>query len=162
VFRKKSALGYRTSSPGVQFKNVKYRAENPTIDQFYPLFESTGWNQKYGLTKDELRSILKNNFFSVSCYLDDELVGYGRVMSDGVLHAMIYEMIVKPEHQRKGIGSEMMRSLLKRCQENNIRDIQLFCARGKSEFYERFGFRARPDDAPGMELKGHEPLGRES
>jgi hypothetical protein len=35
----------------------------------------------------------------------------------------------------------------------NIRDIQLFCARGQRAFYEKRGFVARPDDAPGMQYK---------
>lgn len=33
-----------------------------------------------------------------------------------------------------------------------IDDIQLFCAQGKSGFYLRNGFAARPADAPGMQF----------
>ena len=38
-------------------------------------------------------------------------------------------------------------------ENNQYRDIQLFCAKGKAGFYERFGFLPRPQDAPGMEIK---------
>jgi hypothetical protein len=52
------------------------------------------------------------------------MVGFGRIVTDQVLHAMIY-----------------------------IRDIQLFCARGKQAFYEKHGFVVRPIDAPGMQYQ---------
>ncbi len=66
---------------------------------------------------------------------------------------MIYDLIVAPDYQRQGIGGEILDRLVKRCQEVHIREIQLFCARGKHEFYEQHGFEARPDDAPGMQYR---------
>ena len=36
--------------------------------------------------------------------------------------------------------------------KNNIRDIQLFCAKGKRKFYEKYDFMARSEEEPGMEL----------
>jgi GNAT superfamily N-acetyltransferase len=81
------------------------------------------------------------------------LRGSGRVIADGVLHALIVDMIVLPSHQNRGIGRAILSRLVERCRAAGIRDIQLFCARGKSGFYERCGFIARPADAPGMEYK---------
>jgi ribosomal protein S18 acetylase RimI-like enzyme len=134
-----------------------YKNEAPDRDQYFSLFKSTGWNDTYQLTKEELASTLERSFFCVSVYDEQELIGFGRVMSDGILHAMIYEMIIRPEYQRKGIGKEVLSLLVTRCQQSNIRDIQLFCAKGKREFYEKYGFLARPEDGPGMELKNWRP-----
>jgi hypothetical protein len=39
------------------------------------------------------------------------------------------------------------------CVAAKIRDIQLFSAKGKSGFYEKYGFKRRPENAPGMEIK---------
>jgi len=61
-------------------------------------------------------------------------------VTDQVLHAMIYDLIVDPGYQRQGLGSQVLDRLVARCQEANIRDIQLFCARGKQAFYEKHGF----------------------
>jgi GNAT superfamily N-acetyltransferase len=80
-------------------------------------------------------------------------VGFGRVHTDGIMHAMIYEMIVHPDHQRRGIGTQILERLLAWCKENHIREVQLFCATGKRGFYEQSGFFARPPDAPGMQLR---------
>jgi GNAT superfamily N-acetyltransferase len=110
-------------------------------------------NEEYRLTKDELCKTIMESYYCVSAYHLDKLIGFGRIMSDRILHAMIYEMIVYPDYQGRGIGREILNRLLTKCFDNNIRDIQLFCAKGKREFYEKMGFSARPDDRPGMSYK---------
>jgi GNAT superfamily N-acetyltransferase len=133
--------------------NIIYKTDSPLINQYFPLFETTGWNSEYNLTKEELGQSLSNSYYTVSAYEESKLVGFGRIVSDGVLHAMIYEMIVDPDYQGEGIGSSILNILVDKCLTNNIRDIQLFCARGKKVFYERHGFTARENNAPGMEYK---------
>ena len=123
----------------------------PDSEQYYFLFESTGWNIEYRLNKEELFSSIIKSYFSVSAYESGRLIGFGRVISDGILHAMIYEMIVYPEYQKQGIGSKILNMLLKKCLDSNIRDIQLFCAKGKLKFYEKHGFTSRLTESPGME-----------
>jgi GNAT superfamily N-acetyltransferase len=131
---------------------IQYKTDLPDRDQYFSLFQSTGWNDEYMLSKDELYLTLSKSFYNVAVYDGEKLIGFGRVISDGILHAMIYEMIVYPEYQGKGIGKEILKMLIKECKKNNIRDIQLFCAKGKREFYEKYGFVARQEDAPGMQL----------
>lgn len=127
-----------------------YKDGLPDQTQFYTLFETTGWNKTYRLNADQLYRALQASWYMVSAYDGEELVGFGRVLSDGVLHALIVEVIVLPEHQGRSIGRRIMEMLIERCQSAGVRDIQLFCARGKAGFYERFGFVPRPADAPGM------------
>ncbi|MFC1484594.1 GNAT family N-acetyltransferase [Candidatus Neomarinimicrobiota bacterium] len=124
----------------------------PDRDAFFALFETTGWNEEYGLDADQLNTALQHSWTSVSAYDGDRLAGFGRVVSDGILHALIVDLIVWPEYQGQGIGSNLLRELLVRCREAGLRDIQLFCARGQAGFYEKHGFRTRPEDAPGMQL----------
>lgn len=133
--------------------HIQYKNELPDIDQYFNLFESTGWNEEYKLNKEELAVSIKNSFYCVCAYDERKLVGFGRFVSDGILHAMIYEMIILPDYQGKQIGSQILKMLLDKCFDLNIRDIQLFCAKGKRSFYEKHGFTARPDEGPGMEFK---------
>lgn len=131
---------------------LRYQTYPPTPAQYFALFETTGWNAEYHLTPLDLARALISSWYMVSVYDEDRLVGFGRVMSDSI-HAMIYDLIVVPDHQRQGLGGEILARLVKRCQEAHIRDIQLFCAAGKREFYERHGFVARSDDSPGMQFR---------
>ncbi len=129
---------------------IEIKMESPSAQQSWELFQSTGWNDKYQLSVEELHRALQSSWYMVSVYDAGQLVAFGRIVSDGILHAMIYEMIVLPAYQGQGIGRQVLQRLLERCEQARIRDIQLFCARGKRGFYEKFGFAARPDDAPGM------------
>ena len=131
--------------------SINYKSKLPIIEEYFPLFETTGWNNEYFLTKDELNQSISDSYYAVSAYEDNKLIGFGRVVSDGVLHAMIYELIVHPDYQGEGIGSNILNMLVDKCLGKNIRDIQLFCARGKKTFYENHGFTARDNNAPGMQ-----------
>lgn len=77
----------------------------------------------------------------------------GRVISDGYLHAYINEMMILPAYQHQGIGREIVERLIERIKSYGIDDIQLFCAKGKREFYLKSGFIERPEDAPGMQYR---------
>jgi GNAT superfamily N-acetyltransferase len=132
--------------------NIVYKDETPDVQQYLDLFNSTGWNTVYKASAKELRRALEDSWFVMTAYDGNELVGSGRVVSDGVLYAMIYDMIVKPSHQGRGIGTTILSHLIDRCSSAGLRDVQLFSAKGKAPFYKRHGFVERPEDAPGMRL----------
>jgi GNAT superfamily N-acetyltransferase len=132
---------------------IEYLEAMPPKAQYWALFQSTAWNEEYRLSEDELWQAIQQSWFLVAAYDTGRLVGSGRIVSDGVLHALIVDVIVLPEYQRRGIGAAIMRRLVERCRHGRIRDVQLFCARGKAAFYERLGFGPRPADAPGMDFK---------
>jgi len=136
----------------VKNTRITYTNDIPDRESYHRLFETTGWNTKYGASAEELHTSIQQSWHLVSAFDADHLVGFGRTISDGIMHALIVDMIVLPEYQGRGIGGRILTDLLERCREHNIRDIQLFCARGKAGFYRRFGFVVRPDDAPGMQF----------
>lgn len=130
---------------------ITFRPEIPTRGPFWELYQTTGWNENYQLSPDDLMRALNASWYILTAYDGECLVGFGRLVSDGVLHAMIYELIVLPDYQGQGIGAEILKQLVEKCRNAGVRDIQLFSARGKRAFYEKRGFKARPDDAPGMQ-----------
>ncbi len=125
----------------------------PDKDEYFSLFNTTGWNQEYQASPDDLERVNRNSWLVVCAYDENKLVGFGRVVTDFVLHAMIFDMIILPDYQGRGIGTLILTRLVNRCLEQGIRDIQLFCAKGKRAFYEKNGFEARAEDAPGMQFK---------
>ncbi len=126
----------------------------PEKIEYYELFESTGWNADYKMSPGLLYESLRNSWFLACIYNDTKLIGFGRVVSDGVLHALIVDLIVVPEFQNCGIGKIILGELVSKCKSASIPDIQLFCAKGKEGFYLKQGFKPRPKDAPGMEFVG--------
>jgi len=131
---------------------IDFTTELPDEDSFFSLFETTGWN-KSRKTKEELFWAINNSWYVVSAYKGKELIGFGRIISDGYLHAFIVDMIIDPKYQQKGIGKDILVRLINEARANDIEDIQLFSAKGKKEFYLKNGFVERTDDAPGMQYK---------
>ena len=134
--------------------SIEYNSVTPPMDDYVALFQSTGWTFRRPVTPDVLALSLEKSWFCVFAYDGQRLVGSGRVVTDGWLHAIIYDVMVLPAYQRRGIGREIMRRLLQQCLDAQIGTIQLFCAAGKQTFYERLGFVVRPADKPGMQYQG--------
>lgn len=134
-------------------ENITYSELLPDISDYWDLFLTTGWNDEYKFTKQDLANALRNSWRSISLYNSGKLIGFGRVIADGVHHALIVDLIIHPDYQGKGMGSKLLERLVSKCKECKIRDIQLFSAKDKYLFYEKFGFEKRPINAPGMQIK---------
>ena len=132
---------------------IRLSEQLPDKHEYFDLFITTGWNQQYQASPEEVEQANRNSWLTVSAYDEEKLVGFGRVVTDFVLHAMIFDIIILPGYQGQGIGTMILEKLVKKCKDHGIRDIQLFCAKGKRGFYEKNGFEIRAEDAPGMQLR---------
>jgi GNAT superfamily N-acetyltransferase len=68
---------------------------------------------------------------------DGRVVGFVNAISDGVLSAFIPLLEVLPEHQGRGIGTELVRRLLAELEDFHM--VDLVCDPELEPFYERFG-----------------------
>ncbi len=64
----------------------------------------------------------------------------------------VVDIAVVPEHQKKGLGKMIMDALMSWLTVNAppTAFVSLIADDGLSRFYEWFGFRVRPPEAPGM------------
>ena len=131
--------------------SIAYRTELPPMDKYLALFQTTGWSFSRPVTAEVLQMALEKSWYCLFAWDGDELVGTGRICTDGVLHAIVYDVIVAPDYQGQGIGAEIMRRIIEKCLEAQIGTIQLFSAAGKQGFYEKLGFAVRAPDASGMQ-----------
>jgi GNAT superfamily N-acetyltransferase len=129
---------------------MEYTDKIPSKNEFYPLYTETGWNERLNLNPEELETAIQNSFAVVSVYENNKLIGFGRAVSDGIAYATLYDVMVLPMWQGQGIGSQIIRILVNKCDRYDIRRIHLFAAKGSETFYNHLGFVARPYDSPGM------------
>ncbi|MBI5848871.1 MAG: GNAT family N-acetyltransferase [Nitrospirae bacterium] len=85
----------------------------------------------------KLETAFRNSEMRCFAYHDEKLIGAGRGISDGALRAAIYDVVVLPQYQGKGIGTMIMEYLLVRA---NAEITMLFANPGKEPFYGRIGF----------------------
>jgi GNAT superfamily N-acetyltransferase len=125
--------------------------EIPGIEEYEALRVSVGWG---GMNLESLAGGLRGCLLCVCMRKDGRLIGFGRVLGDGCSAFYIQDVIVHPDHQKKGLGKAIMDRLIgwinSVCAQDTF--VGLEAAPGVIGFYEQLGFSVRPPDAPGMEL----------
>ncbi len=124
-----------------------------TCDEFLELIEAVGW-KSYSI--EQVKNALHNTMYIVKATVDGKLAGMGRVVGDYSIVCMLSDVCVKPEFQGHGIGLAII-TKLKELIENNVQvgdkmQIELTPTAGKEGFYEKAGFKYRPEKITGMYL----------
>lgn len=124
------------------------------VNTYLSLRRSVQWRP---LTKEQAEKALKGSLLTVTVHDDNgQAVGMGRLVGDGAVICYIQDLIVLPSYQGKKAGQLIMERLIA-----YVRDIQLphtqmmldlMCAKGREDFYKKYGFISRPTDnlGPGM------------
>ena len=86
-----------------------------------------------------LETAFSNSMFRFFARENDLLVAAGRAVADGVDCSYICDIAVRPSHQGRGLGREVIERLV--AASRGHRKIILYAVPGKEEFYGRFGFR---------------------
>lgn len=125
--------------------NIKYRTQKDIpCNELYKLFLAVGWANEDTTTQEQLEHFnigFLNSTFVFSAWIDKQLVGCVRVLSDLHFRSIIYDLAVLPEYQNKGIGKELVRRCINACKDSEWL-VQTDCAKG---FYEKMGFKENRD-----------------
>lgn len=126
------------------------------VTEFNLLYNSVGWGV---YDKKITQKAMRNTYYSVSIYDGKKIIGYGRLIGDGICFMYIQDVMVIPEYQNRKIGTLIMEKLISKIKEiekcNPDMRTYLGASKGKEKFYERFGFITRIDAGlgSGMILK---------
>jgi ribosomal protein S18 acetylase RimI-like enzyme len=113
--------------------------------QLQQLFVSAGWSD--GLeTQDMINTGYRipwiNSTLVVSAWVDERLIGAVRVISDTMFRSIIYDLVVLPEYQNRGVGSKLVRL----CIEHFPHSEWLVQTKKElSGYYKKLGFEVNGD-----------------
>lgn len=121
-------------------QEVTYR-DAPDLDpaQLMNLYQQAPWTKNR--TIDDARVMLRHTDLIVTAWDGSRLVGVGRVLTDYVYRASIWDVIVDKRYQGRGIGTELVQRIL---HHPTLSRVELFwlCTR-RPAFYERLGFSSK-------------------
>ncbi|MBM4132672.1 MAG: GNAT family N-acetyltransferase [Nitrospira sp.] len=108
--------------------------------QLVRLYAQAPWAA--GRTADDARDMLAHSDLVLSVWDGSKLVGFGRVLTDYVYRASIWDVIVDKDYQGQDIGTQIMQRILS---HPSLKRVELFwlCTRDKQAFYEKLGFSAK-------------------
>jgi ribosomal protein S18 acetylase RimI-like enzyme len=128
--------------------NIVYNDEKKDlpIEQLHKIFIAVGWSDGDELSDGMRAGFMQpwlNSTLVVSAWDGDKLVGAVRVLSDTIFRSIIYDLLVLPEFQNKGIGTELVR----RCIEHFPNSEWLIqTTQDISGYYEKIGFKRDNSD----------------
>jgi GNAT superfamily N-acetyltransferase len=121
----------------------------PTIAEYESVVASVGF-RRHGHAAVEIA--LANTVFAVCAVEEEEVVGVGRIVGDGAISFLLTNIMVRPSHQRRGIGTRIVQSLCGLMETLSYKNmvLEVVAQPELSHFYERLGFKASRNAPPGM------------
>ena len=121
---------------------------------FYELEElcdRVGWARR---PLRKVKKAIEHSFLVVSMWevrgKKRSLVGFARATSDHAFNATIWDVVVDPKFQNRGLGKAMMKYAISQLRSADISNITLFADPQVVKFYQRLGFMLDPEGIKGM------------
>ena len=132
---------------------MEFKENVLTVELYRELRSCVGWKNFDDL---QIKKALSRSLYSIVVIDEDKPIGMGRVVGDGIYNT-VCDVIVNPDYQGKGIGTEIMNRLLRyldeQILENEKSSVQLIAEKGKEPFYKRFGFESVPNATSGSGMR---------
>jgi ribosomal protein S18 acetylase RimI-like enzyme len=115
----------------------KFGFEDDWLDQIITLHNKTEMRRD-AAQRDKYLHAYKCRHTVVTAWLNETLAGFGSMISDGTMYSSIFDIVVDPELQRRGVGREIVNRLLERASGTCVHLTSTF---GNERFYENLGFK---------------------
>lgn len=123
--------------------------QSAPMEDLINLYKDAGWwESSYGEHPEFLNHIVKDSAIFVGVFLKKKLIGMGRALSDLASDAYIQDVTVLKKFRGKGIGKQIIKTLIEKLKENNVDWIGLIAEPGTSSFYKELGFELLKDHVP--------------
>nr|YP_009399617.1 hypothetical protein [Digenea simplex]ARW69436.1 hypothetical protein [Digenea simplex] len=115
------------------------------------LCDAVGWVRR---PLKKVKTAIDNSFLILSLFYYNEnkkqLIGFARATSDNAFNATIWDVVIHPEFQGKGLGKALINETIKQLRYYDISTITLFADPEVIKFYRHLGFMVDPDGVKGM------------
>ena len=91
-------------------------------DEILRLYSEVGWTA-YTENMAALEEGYKNSLLVLAAYEGDELLGIIRAVGDGCTIVFVQDILVFPGHQRRGVGTALLKAVLVRYPD--VRQVEL-------------------------------------
>ena len=110
--------------------------EAVSVKDLADLRESVGWSRM----ENEYKNPLLTSYYHIAVYEKEALIGYIDFVSNGATDAYIQDLMVHPDYQGKGIGTDLMQNMIDYLKKKHIYMISVIFEEKLKPFYEKFGF----------------------
>mgnify|MGYP000350326176 CR=1 FL=1 len=124
---------------------------NIDLYELEELCNAVGWSRR---PLHKVQKAIEYSFLVVSLWEMRgnrcRLIGFARATSDHAFNATLWDVVVHPNYQNKGLGKELMKYVIKELRRQDISNITLFADPDVVDFYRNLGFMSDPEGIKGM------------
>ena len=91
-------------------------------------------------TINDLKKCIANSDVIVSLWIGNEIVGFGRALTDGIYRGVLWDIVIDQNQQGKGFGTLIVKNLLSSKNIKNTKKIYLMTT-NKKLFYSQFDLK---------------------
>jgi ribosomal protein S18 acetylase RimI-like enzyme len=114
---------------------VRYGYDAAWLDKAIEIYNKTEMKRT---NSEKVGRAFSNSQVVVSVWLNDRLVSVGRMITDFEMYSSIFDVVVDPDFQKKGLGQAVMKALIEKVPKTCIYLTSTF---GNEAFYHKLGFR---------------------
>lgn len=139
-----------------QYKNTRIsifidKDKNIDLHGLEQLCDTVGWVRR---PFKKVKVAIEQSFLTISLFYKEnsqhKLIGFARATSDNSFNATIWDVVVHPEFQKKGLGKILMSEVIRELRLSDVNTITLFADPQVLNFYKSLGFIPDPEGAKGM------------
>lgn len=127
------------------------REKNIDLHELEELCDKVGWVRR---PLKKVKAAIKNSFLTISLSYSEnkksKLIAFARATSDSTFNATIWDVVVHPRFQRRGLGKILISEIVKELRCSDINTITLFADPQVLNFYKNLDFISDPDGIKGM------------
>ena len=119
------------------------------VDDLISLYKDAGWwEDSYDEFPGFVEKIPENSALFAGAFLEQQMVGMGRTLSDLSSDAYIQDIAVLKKYRGRGIGKMIVQTLITGLKARGVDWIGLIAQPGTQAFYEKLGFARMKDHIP--------------
>jgi predicted N-acetyltransferase YhbS len=122
--------------------NVERRTSltDAQVEDLHRLYQNEWWTR--GRYLEDVQRMVRHSdlLFALVAPDTQRLLAFVRVLSDRVFKAMIFDLIVDPEHRNEGLGRRIMDWIREAPELTAVKHFELYCLPEMIPYYERLGF----------------------
>ena len=129
----KGAIGLRLFGLGPNLK------PNNGLNKLQRLLDrNTFWAKSR--TINDLKICLASSDVIISIWVGNEIVGFGRALTDGIYRGVLWDVVIDKNYQGKGFGTLVIRNILSSKKIKNTKKLYLMTT-NKKLFYSQLNFK---------------------
>ena len=137
-------ITHAKGAPGLRIFGIgAYLKPSEGVQQLLKLLnDNSSWATNR--SQKDVKSMLEKSSIVVSAWNHNQMIGFGRATTDEIFRAVLWDVVVDKQYQKKGIGKRIVQTILDNPKVSRVEKIYIMTTNCRT-FYSNIGFKLVKD-----------------